>query len=62
MPAPLPIRADRDATVWFADEARVGRKGRTTRVWYQKGVRPRGVREHRFASVRLWTCSLGVEG
>jgi hypothetical protein len=31
--------------------ARVGQKGRTTHVWYQKGVRPRGVREQRFARV-----------
>jgi hypothetical protein len=30
--------------LWFMDEARIGQKGRTTRVWYQKGVRPRGVR------------------
>ncbi len=42
------------AELWFADEARVGQKGRTTHVWYQKGVRPRGVREHRFASAHLF--------
>ena len=36
--------------LWFEDEARVGQKGRVTHVWYQKGMRPRGVREHRFAS------------
>jgi hypothetical protein len=40
--------------LWFEDEARVGQKGRVTRVWYQKGVRPRGVREHRFASAHLF--------
>ncbi|HEX8375964.1 MAG TPA: IS630 family transposase [Geminicoccaceae bacterium] len=40
--------------LWFADEARVGQKGRVTHVWYQKGVRPRGVREHRFASAHLF--------
>jgi hypothetical protein len=40
--------------LWFADEARVGQKGRTTHVWYQKGQRPRGVREHRFASAHLF--------
>ena len=40
--------------LWFGDEARVGQKGRTTHVWHQKGVRPRGVREHRFASAHLF--------
>jgi hypothetical protein len=40
--------------LWFEDEARVGQKGRTTHVWYQKGQRPRGLREHRFASAQLF--------
>ena len=40
--------------LWFEDEARVGQKGRTTHVWHQRGVRPRGRREHRFASVHLF--------
>ena len=40
--------------LWFEDEARVGQKGRTTHVWYQKGVRPRGLREHRYASAHLF--------
>ncbi len=40
--------------LWFEDEARIGQKGRTTHVWYQKGQRPRGVREHRFASAHLF--------
>ncbi len=40
--------------LWFEDEARIGQKGRTTRVWYQKGVRPRGLREQRFASAHLF--------
>jgi hypothetical protein len=40
--------------LWFEDEARIGQKGRVTHVWYQKGVRPHGVREHRFASAHLF--------
>jgi transposase len=40
--------------LWFADEARIGQKGRVTHVWYQKGARPRGVREQRYASVHLF--------
>ena len=40
--------------LWFMDEARVGQKGRLTRVWSQKGVRPRGVRQQGFASAHLF--------
>ena len=40
--------------LWFEDEARIGQKGRTTHVWYQRGRRPRGLREQRFASVQLF--------
>src|SRR4030095_16632581 len=40
--------------LWFMDEARVGQKGRTTHVWYQKGVRPRGVRQQGFSSAHLF--------
>jgi hypothetical protein len=40
--------------LWFMDEARIGQKGRLTYVWYQKGVRPRGVRQQGFASAHLF--------
>lgn len=40
--------------LWFADEARIGQKGRVTHVRHQKGQRPRGVREQRYASVQLF--------
>jgi hypothetical protein len=40
--------------LWFEDEARIGQKGRTTHVWHQRGVRPRGRCEHRFASAHLF--------
>src|SRR4051795_5440657 len=40
--------------LWFMDEARVGQKGGVTHVWYQKGVRPRGVRQQGFASTYLF--------
>jgi hypothetical protein len=36
------------------DEARVGQKGRLTRVWHQRGMRPRGVRQQGFASAHLF--------
>ena len=40
--------------LWFMDEARVGQKGGVTHVWYQKGARPRGVRQQGFASAHLF--------
>jgi hypothetical protein len=40
--------------LWFMDEARIGQKGRLTHVWYQKGVRPRGVRQQGFAAAHLF--------
>src|SRR3954468_6566976 len=40
--------------LWFMDEARIGQKGRLTHVRYQKGVRPRGVRQQGFASAHLF--------
>ena len=36
------------------DEARIGQKGSVTRVWYERGVRPRGVRQQGFASAHLF--------
>ena len=40
--------------LWFMDEARVGQKGRVTPVWYQKGARPRGVRQQGFNAAHLF--------
>ena len=37
----------RKIEVWFQDEARVGQVGRTTRVWFERGQRPRGLRDMR---------------
>ena len=40
--------------LWFMGEARVGQKGRTTHVWCERGVRPRGARDVGFASTWLF--------
>jgi hypothetical protein len=40
--------------VWFLDEARVGQTGRVCRRWYQRGLRPRGVRDLRHQAVYLF--------
>lgn len=34
--------------IWFQDEARVGQQGTLTRVWAEKGTRPRLVRQQQF--------------
>jgi hypothetical protein len=40
--------------VWFLDEARVGQTGRVCRQWYQKGMRPRGMRDLRHQAAYLF--------
>jgi hypothetical protein len=40
--------------VWFLDEARVGQTGRVCRRWFERGVRPRGVRDLRHEAVYLF--------
>jgi transposase len=43
--------------LWCQDEARVGQKGRTTRVWYERGMRPPGVVDQRSTSLDLFAAS-----
>jgi hypothetical protein len=40
--------------LWCQDEARVGQKGRGTRVCYERGLRPGGVVDRRYASAWLY--------
>lgn len=40
--------------LWFADEARIGQKGRVTHVWYERGMRLRCTRQLGFASAYLF--------
>ena len=42
--------------------ARIGRKGRLTHVWYQRGARPRGVRQQGFASAHLFGAACPERG
>ena len=39
--------------LWCGDEARIGQKGRTCHRWYQRGVRPPGLADKRFAGLYL---------
>jgi DDE superfamily endonuclease len=40
--------------IWFLDEARVGQTGRVCRRWFERGLRPRGVRDLRHEAVYLF--------
>jgi len=47
--AALPAEAaGKPVEVWFTDEARVGQQGTLTRVWAQRGSRPRAPRDRRY--------------
>ena len=34
--------------IWFQDEARVGQRGRVSRIWAKRGTRPRVIRQQQF--------------
>ena len=40
--------------IWFQDEARVGQKGTLTRIWAERGSRPRAPRDQRYAWAYLF--------
>jgi transposase len=37
-----------DMDIWFQDEARFGQQNQTTRVWAERGTRPRAVKQQQF--------------
>ncbi|PMH43721.1 transposase [Vibrio sp. 10N.286.49.B3] len=37
-----------DVQIWFQDEARFGQRNTTTRIWAEKGTRPRAVQQQQF--------------
>ncbi len=48
--------------IWFQDEARVGQRGMTTRVWANGKQRPRIVRDHRYGCVWLFGATCAERG
>lgn len=40
--------------VWFQDEARFGQQNTTTRIWAEKGTRPRAVKQQQFEHAYLY--------
>lgn len=43
-----------DVNVWFQDEARFGQRNTTTRIWAEKGTRPRAVQQQQFEYAYLF--------
>jgi DDE superfamily endonuclease len=43
-----------EVQLWCQDEARVGQKGRGARVWFERGLRPEGVLDRRYASAWIY--------
>jgi hypothetical protein len=39
---------------WFQDEARFGQKNTTTRLWAERGTRPRAVKQHQYEYAYLF--------
>jgi transposase len=48
------VHAGAEVQLWFMDEARIGQKGRAGHRWYEKGERPPGLVDQRFASAWLY--------
>ena len=42
--------------LFFQDEARIGQKGRTCRVWWTRGQRPPGIADNRFTFAYIFAC------
>jgi transposase len=48
--------------VWFADEARLGQKGRLTRVWADKGTRPTAPKQTGYGNLHVLTAVCPTSG
>ena len=44
----------KNVDVWFQDEARFGQQNTTTRLWAEKGTRPRAVKQQQFEYAYLF--------
>jgi len=53
---------DEGVEVWFEDEARFGQKGTLTRVWAEKGSRPRAPKQGGFANLHVLTAVCPATG
>jgi transposase len=46
--------APEEVDIWFQDEARIGQQNTTTRIWAEKGTRPRVVKQQQFEYAHLF--------
>jgi transposase len=44
----------KNVDIWFQDEARVGQQGTVTRIWAEKGTRPRVVQQQQFENAYIF--------
>jgi transposase len=51
IPGHVPLK---DVQIWFQDEARFGQRNTTTRIWAEKGTRPRVVQQQQFEYAYLF--------
>ena len=51
-----------DIEIWFADEARIGQKNKTTRRWAKRGTRPSAPHDQRTASTYIFGAICPKEG
>ncbi|WP_277869173.1 MULTISPECIES: IS630 family transposase, partial [unclassified Vibrio] len=51
IPGHVPLN---DVQIWFQDEARFGQRNTTTRIWAEKGTRPRVVQQQQFEYAYLF--------
>lgn len=49
-----PVPEGTPIEIWFGDEARVGQQGTLTRVWAQRGSRPRAPRDRGYTSAYIF--------
>lgn len=53
---------DKHVAVWFQDEARIGQQGTLTRVWAERGSRPRAVRQTEYEWAYVFGAADPVSG
>jgi len=59
----LPKEVDRaKVEIWSEDESRVGQQGSLTRIWAQKGTRPRKVKQRQFISTYIYAAACHKTG
>ncbi len=52
----------KNVDVWFQDEARFGQQNMTTRLWAEKGTRPRAVKQQQFEYAYIFSAVCPATG